>query len=173
MIRVPGEERGRSIDANTMLVDLFPTLLEVLAGEPPDPALPGRALLGEGAEEAASRAYLATLGGADAARFGLVEGDYKYVVSLRDGVWNGELFRRGREDVNLAGPAPHIASAMRGRLDGIRAALPRGPEAPRRALSPADRARLHSLGYVEAPRAPGSDGAPWAAGARHGSQRSW
>ena len=151
MLRSPGVAPGRR-DELVSLVDLFPTLLQRLAGVPPDPQAPGRDLLAEGAESRPSRPYLANLAGGEVPRYGLVEGEFKFVTTLRDGVWDGSLYRRGREDADLAAGAPQVAREMRRKLDALRAGIERRVELPQ-SLSAEDRERLRELGYVEAPEA--------------------
>jgi hypothetical protein len=136
------------------LADVLPTLLAALGATPQGPALPGRDLFAPGAGSGASRPYLATLGGSSVPRFGLVEGDYKLVVSERDGIWDGRLTRRGHEDVDLAAAAPQIAQPMRQRLKRIRSRMARGRAEVRQELSEREREKLRALGYVDEPEAP-------------------
>jgi len=84
-------------------------------------------------------------------RYGIVAGDYKFIVSLNDGVWDGLLLRRGAESVNLTGPAPQIASSLRSRLNEFRDRLPVQPEI-RQKFSPEDLEQLRALGYVDVPQ---------------------
>ncbi len=98
-----------------------------------------------------SVAYLATLGAGPVRRFAIVEGDFKFIVSLNEGVWDGQLFRRGRESTNLVGPAAGVAAAFRRRLAAIRAGLDVRPEI-RQKFSSQELEQLRALGYVDTPR---------------------
>ena len=89
------------------------------------------------------------LRGADQARFGVVEDEFKYVVELRDGVWDGRLTRRGREDVDLTAPAPQEAARLRALLESLMERYRRVDVESRRELSAADREKLRALGYLE------------------------
>jgi arylsulfatase len=147
LIRVPGRAPAVRDDAAS-LVDLRPTLAQLLLGEPPDSARLGRALLAPGAERADSAPYLAALRGAKLPRFGLVEGGFKYLVEQRDGVWHGRLSQRDREEVDLTAPAPELAKRLRGQLEETMRRVRRVDVESRRDLSQADRAKLAALGYV-------------------------
>jgi hypothetical protein len=86
-------------------------------------------------------------------RFGLIEGDYQFVVSERDGVWDGRLTRRGRDEVDLTAAAPQIAKPMRQRLKRMHARMARSRAEVRQVLSEQERAGLRALGYVDEPDA--------------------
>jgi len=86
-------------------------------------------------------------------RFGLVEGDYKLVVSERNGVWDGRLTRRGREEIDLAAAAPQITGPMRKRLKRIHSRMARGRAEVRQELSRQEHENLRLLGYVDGPEA--------------------
>ncbi len=147
LIRLPGASpRGREDVAS--LVDLHPTLTALLLKTPPAPEQPGRPLLEPGAEQQASTPYLATLRGSKVARLGIVHGDFKYLVTLRDGVWDGRLLSRDREEVDLTAPAPHVAAEMREQLERLMARYRRVSEESR-AQAPTDREKLEALGYAE------------------------
>jgi arylsulfatase len=152
LFRLPGREPQVRDDVAS-LTDVLPTLVAAVSDTPIEPAPGGRDLLAPGAENAASRPYLATLGGSGTLRFGLVEGDYKLVVSERDGVWDGRLTRRGRGEIDLAAAAPQISGPMRKRLKRIRARMARGRAEVRQELSLQERENLRALGYVEGPEA--------------------
>jgi len=149
MIRKPGvrHELRRDVAA---LTDLPATLWNALGEAPLASPFPGRALLAPGAETGASRPYLATLGAATHARYGLVEGDYKLVLTQRDGVWEPRLTRRGRDDVDVLAEAPQIARPMGRRLKRIHDRAAEGPAEVVQPLSDDVREQLRGLGYVEA-----------------------
>ncbi len=144
MLRIPGRAPARREDL-VSLVDLLPTLLRVLGYEAPAPGR-GRDLLAEGAEAAASVPYLANLAGGRLPRRALVDGDFKLVTTLRDGIWRGALYRSGRENTDLAAAAPQVARELRARLDALRAELEMRGETPQ-LLGEEDRRRLEALGY--------------------------
>jgi len=150
--RLPGREPVRRDDV-AALSDVLPTLVAALSDVPIEPAPPGRDLLAPGAANAASRPYLATLGGSHRPRVGLVEGEYKLVLSNRDGVWYSQLTRRGRGELDLAAAAPQITGPMRQRLKRIRARMARGRAEVRQELSPQERESLRALGYADGPEA--------------------
>jgi hypothetical protein len=133
------------------LTDVLPTLVAAVSDVPIEPAPGGRDLLAPGAGDAASRPYLATLGGSRRLRFGLVDGDYTLVLSKRDDVWSSRLTRRGRGELDLAAAAPQITGPMRKRLKRIRARMARGRAEVRQELSEQERENLRALGYVEEP----------------------
>jgi arylsulfatase len=147
LIRVPGASPRTRTDIAS-LVDLHPTLTALLLQTPPDPEQPGRALLEPGAAQRTSTPYLATLRASKVPRFGVVHGEFKYLLTLRDGVWHGRLLRRDREEVDLTAPAPHVAAEMRERLEALRRRYHRVNEESR-AEAPADREKLEALGYAE------------------------
>ena len=145
-LRVPGVRPARRTDVATLL-DLHTTLLGLAAVGATEPGAAGRDLLAPGAAEHSSRLYLATLGGSNEARYGWIEDGYKYVVTFRDGVWQGQLFRLGRDQIDLAAPAPQIAASMREKLAEFREQMLRPAPVVRQELSEEDRARLRALGY--------------------------
>jgi arylsulfatase len=148
LIRAPGVPPGERSDVAS-LVDLYPTLLALFFGATPDPRAPGRHLLAPDAAESASTPYLAALGASKVPRFGIVDGEFKYVVTLEDENWRGRLLQRENEDVDLTAPAPHIAAALRQKLEAMLARYPASEEDTARDPSDIERARLRALGYIE------------------------
>jgi arylsulfatase A-like enzyme len=147
LIRDPRRSPRRRHDL-VSLVDLYPTLLALVAETPPDADRAGRDLLAKGAERGESTPYLAALGAASVERYGLVDGDYKLLVAERDGVREERLTRLGDEEVDVASEVPEIAAALRAKLGVVRAGMAEGPPETRQDLSPADREGLRALGYV-------------------------
>jgi arylsulfatase A-like enzyme len=148
LLRVPGlPPRIREDPAS--LVDLRPTLLRLALDTPPDPDHPGRDLLAEDAESKPSTPYLATLRGADRARYGLVEGEFKYVVEERGEVWDGRLTRRGGDGLDLSAAAPQLAARLRRKLEGKMQRYRRVTVESRREPSEGDREKLEALGYLK------------------------
>ena len=152
LIRVPGTPSGRRDDVAS-LVDLHPTILGVALGQAPDLDRSGRSLLASGAAELASTAYLAALRGADTGRYGVVEGQFKYLVTRSDDIWHGRLLQRDDESVDLTAPAPHIAARMRVRLEQL---MHKHQKLSTENLGPTPedvRQQLRSLGYTDDPPA--------------------
>ena len=149
LIRVPGAPPSERSDV-VSLVDLYPTLLGLFFGTTPDPRAPGRHLLAPDAAESASTPYLAALGASKIPRFGVVDDAFKYVVTLHDGSWRGRLLQRENEEVDLTAPAPHVATALRRKLEAILERYPASEEDTSRDPSDIERARLQTLGYIEA-----------------------
>lgn len=146
----PGIDAGRRADV-VSLVDLYPTLLARLGGAAA-PGLPGRDLLARGAEDRDSVPYLDTLAYGATRRLGLVAAGYKLILSWRDGVWQARLYRRGHEDVDLGASAPQVTAGLRAELARLRGGIERGrPAEQQQALTPAERAQLEALGYVDKP----------------------
>jgi arylsulfatase len=148
MVRAPALRPAQRDDL-VAAVDLYPTMLSLL-GVTPETPLRGRDLLAPDAHAENSVPYMTTLGAGAVRRFAVVDGDYKFIVSLDGTVGHGQLFRRGKETVNLVAPAPQIASSLRKRLTSLRKGLElRGETAQH--LSPEDLDALRALGYVDTP----------------------
>jgi arylsulfatase len=147
-LRIPGRAPARRADVAT-LADLRATLLRLLPGRAPAGAGPGRDLLAPGAERAASPAYLTTPTASGARRFAVIDAGHKLIVSEEGGAEQVELYRLGREEVDLAGSDSERVRALRERLASLRAALRAVPDAARQELSAEDQATLRALGYSE------------------------
>jgi choline-sulfatase len=147
LLRVPGLPPARRGDLAS-LVDVAPTLVPLLTGQEVPDAWPGRSLLAPDAEQGGHPAYLAALRGAALPRHGIVDDGFKYVVELRNGVWNGRLSARDREDVDLTAPAPQVAARMRAKLRVLMRRYQRVDVESRGELSDADRETLEALGYL-------------------------
>ena len=149
-IQGPGVAPGLREDL-VSLVDLFPTLLALTGVRDPSEALVsrGRDLLAT-ADGEQSRPFMAALGGASVPRYAIVDGEHKLVISSLDGVWEGRLVHREREEVDLTAAAPQLAAELRARLDAVRdeVNVAKQPEL-RQKLSEEDREGLRALGYVE------------------------
>jgi arylsulfatase A-like enzyme len=145
-LHIPGLSPGRRSEVASLL-DLHATLRVLAGAGPAGPGAVGRDLLAPGAAERPSRLYLATLWGSNEARYGWIEDGYKYVVTFRDGIWQGQLFRVGGDEVDLAAPAPQIAASMREKLAVFREDMLRPAPVVRPELSEQDRAQLRALGY--------------------------
>ncbi len=148
IVRAPGRPAARRDEA-VSLVDLYPTLLALLEDVPVAQERLGRDLFAKGATERASRPYMATLRAAETTQFGLVDDGYKFIVSERNGVFDGRLHELGRESVDLAAAAPQIAARLRRRLRELRKRVDSGVSETHQELSEEDRESLRALGYLE------------------------
>jgi arylsulfatase A-like enzyme len=147
LLRAPGVAPGRRTDV-VSLVDLYPTLLARLGAGAASDGLPGRDLLAAGASERESTPYLDTLSYGATRRTGLVAEGYKLILTWQDGSWRARLFRRGDEDVDLAAPAPQVATRLRERLIALHDESERSRRAEtQQPLTDEERARLEALGY--------------------------
>jgi arylsulfatase A-like enzyme len=150
LIRDPRRSPRRRDDL-VSLVDLYPTLLALVAVAPAGADRAGRDLLAKGAEREASTPYLATLGASSVERYGVVNGDYKLVIAERDGAREERLTHLGAEAVDVASDAPEIAAALRAKLLAFREKMTNGLPEIRQELSPEDREKLRALGYANDP----------------------
>jgi hypothetical protein len=78
-----------------------------------------------------------------------VDAGHKLVLSEEPDGERAELYRLGREDVDLAASSPELLRSLRDRLLALRQALPAARGETPQALSAEDRARLRALGYQE------------------------
>jgi arylsulfatase len=146
LVRRPGVAPARRRDLAS-LVDLAPSLLAELTGEPTDRSRPGRNLFAPGAQEEAGAAYLATLRGGRRTAFGLVAEGHKLVTSRERDGWDTRLFRAGDDDVDLSGAFAERSRALERRLQTLRSDLS-GADEVRQELSEVERERLRALGYL-------------------------
>jgi hypothetical protein len=136
------------------LADLYPTLLAaVSAGPASDAASAGdaRDLLAPGAAQIESVPLLTTLEAYPHRRLGIVTEGYKLILTQRDGVWSPRLFRQGREDVDLAAPAPQVASQLRDRLWDLHDVRKSDTAARLLPIDDEQRKQLEALGYAPEP----------------------
>jgi arylsulfatase A-like enzyme/Flp pilus assembly protein TadD len=169
-LRVPlvlwgaGAPRGVRVTSLVRLVDVLPTLLDLL-GAPAPAGVAGtslRALLAEPERDLGLVAYgesvePAALFGSDVLR-SLREGRFKYVHKLRPELF--DLATDPAEKENLAGERPEVVERLRAQLLELVAAV--GPaEAARSELDPEQLAQLRALGYVGGSAGPeiGDEGA--------------
>jgi arylsulfatase len=152
LFRIPGRAADRRDDVAS-LTDVFPTLLAAVSDTPSEPAPRGRDLLSENARSEQSRPYFASLGGSHRPRHGMIDGEYRLVVTRREDLWDARLtLREGNTDLTAA--APQIAKPLRQRLNRLRTRLARSREEIRQELTDEERQALEALGYVDeaAPR---------------------
>lgn len=159
MIRLPrGVGAGMRIDAPVSLVDVLPTLLDLLGLESA-PGLTGQSLTGlmrgEGAEP---RLLFAEYGAKSEWNARSVwDADWRYTEFVDGGVLTASLFDRRadpREEHDLAPEHPELvelyAAALQARFGSDRPSiLVPGAVAPEVELDPETRARLQALGYVD------------------------
>ena len=149
LIRVPGRPGGRRSDVASLL-DVMPTVASLLGVDAPV-GHRGRDLLAADAAGEGSRVYLANLREALRPRFGLVDGDYKYLVTLRNAERSERLYRLGRENEDLARSRPELRDTMARRLAELQDEVRAGARERRQPLSAAERERLRALGYLQEP----------------------
>jgi arylsulfatase len=153
ILRIPGQTPARREDV-VSLVDLYDTLLRAMTGESGELGHRGRDLLAKDAPSQASVPYMATLGASTVPRYGLVDGDYKWIVSVGGDEPVGRLYRRGDDEVEIAAEHPELARTMMERLRRVRDGLGPGVPAVRQELTDADREALRALGYAPDPAPP-------------------
>jgi len=155
-VRGPGVRAGARLSGTVALVDVFPTVAELLALPPPAGGLAGRSLAAEmrgGAARAEVPVYAESL--VPLLHFGwsdlrvLRDGRYKYIQAPRPELY--DLANDPGETTNLAPAEATRAGAMRAGLgkflDAERAAAARaGGAAP--AVAPELLEKLGALGYV-------------------------
>ena len=159
IIRAPGCRKGIQVDGNVSLVDIVPTVLD-LVGLKTTAEVQGvdlrPALEGWPAADGKRAVYTESLA---AGTFGcsslhdIVEGRWKYILAPRPELY--DLSQDPGELTNLADKEPQVTQRLRGRLETMfkeleRAASPRRPST----VDPADIKRLESLGYVSASSTP-------------------
>lgn len=160
VLRGPGVKAGRVLPGPVTLLDLFPTLLELLGLSAPA-GLPGRsfaAALAGGPPSGAARAIVLERRVFTSERVGTIpvrgeklavrEGRWKYIEAPEEE--RRELYdleSDPRERVNLAEREPARAAALAERLARWRRDTPAAP--PAASVSPEDAERLEALGYVE------------------------
>jgi hypothetical protein len=133
------------------LVDLVLSLLRAVGAEAPA-GLPGRDLLAENASQKDSVPLLDTLSYGAKRSTGVVERGYKLILRFEDGAWRARLFRRDREAVDIAAPAPQLAAQLR---ESLLARQERefgsAPGETPQTLDARERAALEALGYTAGP----------------------
>lgn len=160
IIKLPGQTKARRVDSTVSLMDIYPTLLDLLDGEPHEAGLDGRSLVpllkgdSEGWED---RTMLHTV---DWPRrtvgTALVEGPWKliHIDSGYDGREDSvELYNIAEDPTETKDLAParaSLAQSMRARLDELtRVAAERALPAPRNVRAQMDDEALKALGYVQ------------------------
>ncbi len=164
VIRAPGCGKGLRVDGNVSLVDIVPTVLDLVGLERPA-RLQGvslRSALEGGAGPDGNRSLYAE--SMEAATFAcsplhcIVEGGWKYILTRRPELY--DLSQDPGETKDLAGQQPEVAQRLRARLESLFNTL--GPAAPGHSAVNVNPAgvnaeaikRLQSLGYVSGGAAP-------------------
>ncbi len=152
IIRVPGGTRGAVVKDRVGTVDIMPTLLELLAIEPP-PGVQGQSLVGQlkGESKPGRRFYAETLSPRLGNGWGelraLYDGDYKLIFGPRR-----ELFDL-REDAgelgNLVTERPEIAARMEQDLAGFLRQHSATQVQQADTMDAETRASLEALGYLQ------------------------
>jgi len=151
---------GRTYGGLTRLIDLAPTILDMLGVDPP-PAFEGRSLLpaindpGNGRPSAYLEAMDANLTRNWAPLTGLVNGPYKLIDLPIPELY--DLRSDPGETTNVFARDPERARALEALLrDGVAQLTAHGSGAERPALNTEARQRLQALGYVASAAAPGT-----------------
>jgi len=142
----------RLIRTRVNLIDVLPTLLELLGAETP-PGLNGKSLVPflAGEEEGKDRPfYIESMYGKESLGWapltGIIDGDYKYISLPVPELYD---LRNDREEKkNLAASRPETARRLERRLQEIMLGYASPGKEKRRELSEEDRKRLESLGYL-------------------------
>lgn len=163
VLRFPGRiPAGRRVDTPVSLVDVAPTVYELLGVEAPDAGFEGRSLVPalSGAEpprpprpvflyrrhfNGERRADVWVVG----EKFGVREGRFKYIDGPEERT--RELFDLAadpKERENRVRAEPEAAAALAARIDAWRAGRI-GPGGGKLEISPEERERLKALGYTE------------------------
>jgi tetratricopeptide (TPR) repeat protein len=153
VIRMPYCRKDIQVDGNVSLVDIVPTVLDLLGLKVPGwvQGVSLRAALEGGPAPDGQRAiygeslYAGTFGCSPL--HSIIEGPWKYILAPRAELY--DLSQDPDERTNLAGKQPQVAQRLRGRLEAMlkkreTAALPRAPST----VDPEAIKRLESLGYV-------------------------
>ena len=160
IIRAPRGHKGRQIAENVSLVDIMPTVLDLVGLEMP-PRVEGaslrRCLEGVPGSDQGGRApdrlrpiycesiFPATFGCGPL--HGILEGQWKYIRAPRPELY--DLVRDSGELNNLIGQEPLIAQRLRGRLETMLQKMEaQSPKCDRSTADPETVKRLESLGYA-------------------------
>jgi arylsulfatase len=159
LLRGPGIDAGRVVDVPVSLVDVAPTILDLL-GLPPEPRFVGRSLAallrGEPARGADVLTELLPLGAGEVDRSrhraALIRGAHKVIAERHpDGAAVGEAYDLALDphERNPIAADTGLASALEERLERLSR---QAPPPARQPLDEATRQRLRALGYlVEVP----------------------
>jgi len=147
--RLPG---GRVVESRVRLVDILPTVLDLLTLQPPS-GLDGQSLLPsiERPRRQDLDVYAETLYPEEnfgwAPLVGMVAGRWKFIHAPKDELY--DLKTDPGEERNVVAKETRLAADLKTRLQALLASRGAGAESTPRTLSAADQARLRSLGYVD------------------------
>lgn len=161
VVRAPGMRRGQEVDGHASLVDIVPTVLDLL-GLKPSARIQGRTLrsglAGDPVSDKRPPIYCESL---DAATFGcsplngLVEGHWKYIRAPRQELY--DLAGDPGERINVLEKEPEVAGQLRNRLEAMLQQME--AEAAKPGPTPRDAEavkQLATLGYVDGGETPGA-----------------
>ena len=151
---------GRVVETRVRLVDILPTVVDLLT-IPPPPGLDGTSLLPfvEKPRLKDLDAYVETLYPEEnfgwAPLVGLVADRWKFIHAPQDELY--DLKTDPGEERNVVAKESRLASDLKTKLQALLESRGAGADSAPRTLSAADQARLRSLGYVDYkdPSAPG------------------
>jgi arylsulfatase A-like enzyme/tetratricopeptide (TPR) repeat protein len=155
IVRPPAGVRGGVVDGRVRLVDIAPTVLDLL-GVPIPADMQGRSLVslleGKGDVKADRTHYAETLSPRLSQNWGelraLYDGPWKYIHGPRPELF--DIRADPREVTNLVGAKPEVAAEMRGKLaDFLKHNSPPGGS-HMAAVDEETRRRLEALGYIAA-----------------------
>ena len=142
---------GRVVASRARLIDVLPTLLDLVAVPEPD-GLGGESLVDDirRGKGPLRETYLESLYPREnfgwAPLFGFVSGRRKFIRAPRPELY--DLAADPGEKTNVVANEPKEAEGMKSRLERFLASAGAGPSAGSRTLSADEEARLRSLGYV-------------------------
>jgi arylsulfatase A-like enzyme len=146
MIRVPGFEPEIRGDTAS-LVDLYPTLLGLTTGDAA--AAEGRDLMLPRGQRRPSEAYLTTLDSGVDKRIGIVDGEFKLVLTRVGSGWKPALYHHPPNGAERPVHEPEIQDRLRAKLDRFRSELAYGEPELRQRLSVDEEHQLRALGYLD------------------------
>ncbi len=156
----PSLPKDRSIPSRVELVDVFPTVLELVGVSAPD-TVQGVSLMGliDGADSekatAYSECYVSQLNFGWAPLVSLRQDGFKYIEAPRRELY--DLSKDPDESENILGADPKLAERMKTDLESLHASWP-GSFSARHQPDPETLARLRSLGYAGGGGHAGDDG---------------
>lgn len=145
--------RGKVVRSRVRLIDLMPTVLDIL-DIPAEEEIQGESLLPyiEGKRKEDLSSYIETYYPKEnygwSELIGLIDGDWKYIKAPKEELYN--LRRDPKEEKNLFNEEERIASDKKKKLEDIKKNFSSGKRAEKREMTPEERERLSSLGYIEA-----------------------
>jgi arylsulfatase A-like enzyme/Tfp pilus assembly protein PilF len=143
--------QGMTISSRVRLIDIMPTLLEMLK-VPVDQKIQGISLLEyiEGRKKDDLPSYIETYSPRESYNWseliGLIDSEWKYIQAPKEELYN--LKRDPAEEKNLIDKENIITSEMKGKLKSMIRDYSSGIEAEKRKLTLEEQEKLRSLGYL-------------------------